>query len=124
VRLDERGGAHILDQKGCRGRMSEKCEANKERRCRDTPSASADASHASEGFLQNRAYRSHSSAGAGGNRETVKCTQSQSRVGAGWEHFGQSGGGRGRMESQGMGMTRVKRRARYAYRTSMVREPT
>ena len=36
--------------------MSEVCETRKTRRCRDTPSASADASHASEGFLQTRVY--------------------------------------------------------------------
>ena len=77
MRLDERGGAHILDQKGCRGRMSGICEARKKRRCRDRPSASADASHASEGFLfflQNRVYRRHSSAGAGAG--AARCNRS------------------------------------------------
>ena len=69
VRLDERGAGHILDEKSCRGRMSKECEARNERRYRDTPSASADASHASEGFVQNRAYRSllHSTAGKAAN---------------------------------------------------------
>jgi hypothetical protein len=55
--LDERGGAHVLDQKGCRGRMSEICEANKERSAGTHHQPPLMLSHASEGFLQNRAYR-------------------------------------------------------------------
>lgn len=58
--------------------MSEICEARKERICRDTPSASADASHASEDFfkIEPIAGGPTGSADARGSRETVKRIES------------------------------------------------
>jgi hypothetical protein len=78
VRLDESGMGHISDWKGCRGRMSGVYESRNERRCMDTPSSPADASHAREEFLPIEPIAACSTVRPTRQviRERVKCIQS------------------------------------------------
>ena len=130
VRLDERGGVHILDQKGCRGRMSGICEARRRE--------GAGTDHQPPLMLATRARDFFSFCKIESIADTLRQAQAQAQVQqvpgrrssvyranhaserARFTLGKPSRGDRGRMKSKGV--RPGKRRAAYAYRTTMVRE--
>ena len=120
MRLDERGGAHILDQEGCRDRMSGICEARKERRCRTHHQPPLMLATRARDFCKIEPI-------AATVRQAQQATERRSsvyRANHASQRARSSLGNRRVDRTRKNGderMTRDSRRARYAYRTDMVR---